>query len=268
MKDNLRRLVRLFPVAAVAVAMFAAAAAPAMARVNGGCSATATDSAGKANPQTIDIGSTDVWHVSKNSQITGKGQAPGDQTHGQASAAAFGIGLFPIASGNGHGTTGEGSIDVSQFADKVRVFAGVGSSDSCSGALTIVIDDVTAFDTLVGKISIALLVIGILIMIAVLVRTRRPEDNVFPASLAGGFGGFLAGLGLYELLVQLGAFDPLSSLGLAFPVAGIIIGLACGIYGGRRVDSLVVATAAPVVPPGTGVPPGPGVPPAAGGPRV
>ncbi|MGI8607750.1 MAG: hypothetical protein ACR2MY_00775 [Candidatus Dormibacteria bacterium] len=236
-------LARLLPVAAIAMTLFGAAASPALADISGdGCKASAKDTAGKANPASIDIAQISTWHVSKDSKLEGEGSAPSDQTFGKASAAAFGFGVIQIAGGTGSGKTGTGALDVSQYSQYVRVFAGVGSSDSCSGSLTVVVDDVSAIDTLVGKIAVGLLIVGFLILIAVVVRSRPPGTNVFPASLVGAFGGFLAALGLYEYLVQSGSFDPLSKLGLAFLIVGLIIGLLCGIFGGRRLpDEVVVA---------------------------
>lgn len=157
--------------AAMSALVFAATTAGAY--IQGGCSGTATDLAGKANPTTIDIVSTDHWNVSKDSSLTGQGTAPKDQTEGSASAVAFGFGLIPIASGHGHGTKGTGSLDVSKFSSYARVFAVTGSSDSCSGYLVVEVTDEAALDTVAGKVGVGLLAIGLLGLLAMLFR-RRP----------------------------------------------------------------------------------------------
>jgi hypothetical protein len=165
------RLARLLPVVSLAAAMSIAGAGQAFAVVTGpGCEATATDTSGGAAP--INITSQSVWHVSKTSNLTGEGHAGSDQTYGSAAAGAFGVGVIPIASGTGHGTSGHGSLDVSQYSSIARVFLGVGASDSCSGALVVIVDNVNALDTWVGRASIALIVIGLIGVIAVGVRAR------------------------------------------------------------------------------------------------
>lgn len=167
------RLVRLLPVAALAATMGIVSAGPAYATVSGeGCGATAVDSTGKANPPSIDITSTAVWHISKDSVLSGEGHAGSDQTQGSASAGAFGFGIVPIASGSGHGTTGKGSLDVSQFHSVARVILGVGSSDTCSGSLVLIVDDESALDTWAGRASVGLLVIGAIGVLAVGLRSR------------------------------------------------------------------------------------------------
>jgi len=46
--------------------------------------------------------------------------------------------------------------------------------------------------------------------------------------------GLLLGVGVYEYLVQAGSIDPVSKIGLVFPVVGALLGAAAGIFGGRR----------------------------------
>jgi hypothetical protein len=55
------------------------------------------------------------------------------------------------------------------------------------------------------------------------------------AMILGMFFGALMMVGLYVFLVENGTIDPSSVVGLAFPVAGIVIGLIAAIFGGRRV---------------------------------
>jgi len=160
-------------VGAAALAAVFVTGGPAWAYVSPGCHASATDATGKAVPASITIDGTSVWNVSKVvSRLSGKGAADTDQTFGNAKAAAFGFGWIPIASGTGKGRSGSGSLDVSAFADKVRVIGVVGGSDSCSGYLTVVVQDESALDTLAGKVSAGVAVLGALGVLAVAVRSR------------------------------------------------------------------------------------------------
>jgi hypothetical protein len=157
----------------LALSVSAMMAVPAGANITGGCTATASDSTGKAVPASIHIQDTPVWNVSKDSQLSGSGKAPGDQTYGYALVMIFGYGLIPIAGGKGHGTTGQGSLDVSAVSKFVRVIPGWGQSDSCSGSLVIVVQDEKVLDTLAGQLSLLLMLIGAVGLIAVAVRRRR-----------------------------------------------------------------------------------------------
>ena len=168
-----RRLLRLVPAVALATTIGITTAGPALAHVEGpGCTATATDNNHKANPASITIDNVDVWHVSSDSNLSGEGHTDTDQTSGQASAGAFGFGVVPIASGSGHGKSGQGSLDVSQFKGVARVIYAIGSSDTCSGYLTVIVDDVSPFSTAVGIGSIVLFIIGLIGVIAVAFRRR------------------------------------------------------------------------------------------------
>lgn len=161
----------LVPVAASAAGVVANAI-PASAYVSPPCHANATDSTGKAVPPSITIDNTDVWNVSKDSKLSGQGTAPTDQTSGFAYASAFGFGVIPIAGGNGHGTSGTGSLDVSAFASYVRVIGVVGASTSCSGYLTVIVQDDSVLATLAGILSVVVSVVGLLGLIWVGLRSR------------------------------------------------------------------------------------------------
>lgn len=54
------------------------------------------------------------------------------------------------------------------------------------------------------------------------------------ASILGIIFGLLLTIGLYVYLVEAGSFDPASKLGLAFPIAGVILGILAGARGGWR----------------------------------
>ena len=57
------------------------------------------------------------------------------------------------------------------------------------------------------------------------------------ATILGMLFGALLGMGVYVYLVQAGGFDPISRTGLAFPIAGLLLGAAAGVFGGRRRQS-------------------------------
>ena len=160
--------------AAAAVGAVVATASPAWAYVSPDCHASATDSTGRAVPSSIRIDDTNVWNVSRDSKLSGRGTAATEQTFGSASATLFGLGVIPIAAGRGHGQSGGGSLDVSVFADKVRVVGAVGASDSCSGYLTVVVRDESALDTLAGKVAAGAAALGALGVLGVALR-RRPS---------------------------------------------------------------------------------------------
>jgi len=157
-----------------AMASLLLAAGAASATIDGGCTGSATDSAGKAVPATIDLATADHWNVSKDSTLTGQGTAPKDQTAVSVSGVAFGFGLIPIASGHGHGTTGSASLDVSKYSSLARVIAVSGTSDSCTGHLVVEVTDEAVLDTLAGKASVALLAIGVLGLLGVGFRKVSP----------------------------------------------------------------------------------------------
>jgi hypothetical protein len=157
--------------------LLAAQAAPAMAYITGGCTGTASDTTGHASP--ANLASDRQWNVSKDSNLSGQGDAPADQTKGYAYAMAFGFPLsfIPIAGGTGHGTHGSGSLDISKIAPYTRVISAAGASDSCSGYIVINVTDTSALDTVAGKASILAFLVGLLGLAALGLR-KRPARAV------------------------------------------------------------------------------------------
>jgi len=169
-----RLAARILLPAAIAVGAVLATAASAWAYVSPGCHAAATDSNGQAVPSSIRIDDTNVWNVSKDSKLSGTGTAATEQTFGSANAVLFGLGVIPIASGRGRGQRGSGSVDVSAYADKVRVISVAGASDSCNGYLTVVVRDESALDTLAGRVAAGAAALGAIGVFGVALR-RRPS---------------------------------------------------------------------------------------------
>ena len=189
----------------------------AWATVTGGCQVTGNSSSGG----TIDLTTQDTWHLKSTDTAGGSGTAPSPQKTAQVAAYALGLGL-PIASGNGDGST-SGSVDgvaVSTYAVLGARFTVAGSSDSCSGHVIVILDDVNPLLTVLGGGGIAAAVIGLLVLLA-------------GARGAGGGGsrfvglifGFLGGCGLGLALEQFGVLDSTQPIGLVIGVVGAVLGL-------------------------------------------
>jgi hypothetical protein len=54
------------------------------------------------------------------------------------------------------------------------------------------------------------------------------------AVILGIIFGLMMTIGLYVYLVESSSFDPASKLGLAFPIAGVLLGILAGAKGGWR----------------------------------
>lgn len=54
------------------------------------------------------------------------------------------------------------------------------------------------------------------------------------AAIVGGFFGLLLGAGVGLYLSQTGAISMSSGASLAVPIAGVLLGLVAGLFGGRR----------------------------------
>ena len=125
----LRATQRLGLAAVAVIPVLLSSSVPAAAYINGGCTATATDSSGRAQPATIEVQSTDTWNVSKDSQLSGTGHAPTPQNKGFAYAEAFGLSLTLIPIAGGEGTPNQGGTRVTQrqgLRRQVQGLRGVG----------------------------------------------------------------------------------------------------------------------------------------------
>lgn len=198
-----------------AIAVLLAASFPSGAVITGGCTASATASRSGA----VDLTTATEWHLRSDDVVNGSGKAPTVQTTAQVSAYAFGI-AFPLVSATGRGTGGSaGPFDVATYARLARIIAVAGSSDSCSGSITIIIDDVNPFLTATGGGGA---VLGLLGLLGVL-RSAFSRGGG-GARVGGALAGLLGGLGLGLLLQQTGTLDPANLVGLVVPLAGLVIG--------------------------------------------
>ncbi len=183
--------------------------------VTGGCTAQATASKSGA----IDLTTQAEWHVRSEDDVSGSGTAPADQTFVQISAYAFGVGL-PVLSATGKGRSGSaGPYALSNYTWIARIISVSGNSDSCSGYVTLIVDDANPLLTAAGGGGAALGVIGLLGVLGAARGRGGPGGRI-----GGGLAGLIAGLGIGLLLQQAGALDPRSLLGLALLAGGVIIG--------------------------------------------
>jgi hypothetical protein len=84
--------------------------------------------------------------------------------------------------------------------------------------------------------------------------------RMFFASIFGIIGGLLLFVGIYLYLTQAEVIAPTSKVGIAFPIAGVLLGLIVGIFGGRRKKKAAPATAPAAAPPPAPAPPPPAPP--------
>ena len=105
-----------------------------------------------------------------------------------------------------------------------------GTSTSCDGAILIIVDDIAPLTTWAGILGLIATVLGLIGLIASLFLQPAGSSRV-----VGMIVGFLAGLGVGLLLQEAATLDPANPLGLAFPVAGAIVGLVVpGVFSRRR----------------------------------
>jgi hypothetical protein len=151
---------RLLPLAVVVLLL----AMPATVAAEGTeCSVTGSSTSGGP----VDLLTTPVWHLRSTDQVTARAYAPTPQADVTVSAYALGFAI-PIASGtSGGGTTvAEADYDMSTFGSVGRVFivsgASSGSFGRCEGVVTIVLDDVSPFATVLGAGSVVVSLIGLI----------------------------------------------------------------------------------------------------------
>lgn len=222
-RSDLRNL--LIALAVTVGGALATPASPALAVLTGGC--TASGSASRSG--NVDLTTEMEWRLRRDDVVNASGRAPREQTAAQASAYAFFVPL-PLLVTSGKGTEGSaGPYAVSDYAWIARVFVVAGSSDTCSGSIRVVIEDVNQFATLVGGGGLLLFLVGMLGVIA-----SALGRGLGPRLLGGGLSGLLAGFGLALLLPQFGVIDPRDAIGLALLVVGLIIGTLAASIPGRR----------------------------------
>lgn len=203
--------------APLAIALLLLFQAPALAVITGGCtgSATATGSGG------VDLTTASVWHLKSTDSVSGSGTSPTEQTFVNVGIYAFGFAI-PVYSSTGKGHGGSaGPFQVSAWSKYARVLAASGASDSCSGAIELIVDDISPVSNAAGAGGAAVGVAGVLGILGAAARGGGAIGRV-----GGGFAGLIAGTGLGLLAQQAGAINPESLSGLAVPGVGLVAGAA------------------------------------------
>ena len=198
------------------------------------------------------------WNVpSYQDYLAGEGESTtGSMQSGFANVSFFGFD-FPVAGGSGHGATGKGGPLSAAGLDlpaplKGRPLASVlfasgkavadtnppsgqtAAKGPCSGHITIHFQDVSATGSVVGQVSLLLLLIGIIGLILTAGRkTRKSFGSRLGGAIVGAIFGFIFGVGLGVFLSQLGSLDMSSLTSLVVPIAGLVLGILIGWFGGR-----------------------------------
>jgi hypothetical protein len=198
------------------LALVLVGATPALAVVAGGCTVKATGTKSGA----FDLTTQAEWHVRSDDIVSGSGAAPTDQTFVTISAYVLGAPV-PIVRATEKGKEGTaGPYEISIYRWMARTIAVSGSSDSCSGYVTLIIDDVNPFATAFGGGGIVLGILGLLGLLGA-ARGQGGAGGRFYGLIAGA----LAGLGFGLTLQQVGTLDPRSLVGLILPAGGALLGL-------------------------------------------
>lgn len=200
------------------------------ARVSGGCTASATAS----KSGSVDLTTATVWHVTDADVISGEAKSPNPQLSAQLKVVIFGVGL-PLLDRPGNSTSGAaGPYRIADYDHYSRVLSVAGTSTNCDGAVLIIVDDVAPLATWAGILGLIATLLGLIGLIASLFLQPTGSSRV-----VGMIVGFLAGLGVGLLLQEAATLDPANALGLAFPVAGAVIGLVVpGVFHRRSAAGL------------------------------
>jgi hypothetical protein len=209
-------LVRVFSACLIVLISLLVAPVAGQARVSGGCIASAT----ATRSGSIDLTTATVWHVTDTDVISGEARSPSLQRSAQLKVVIFGVGL-PLLDRQGNSTTGAaGPYRIADYDHYSRVLSVAGTSTNCDGGILIIVDDVAPLATWAGILGLIATLLGLIGLTASLFLQPAGSSRV-----VGMIVGFLAGLGVGLLLQETAALDPANSLGLAFPVAGAVIGL-------------------------------------------
>jgi hypothetical protein len=218
-----RNVARAGCLAAVVLIMTPITAA---ATVTGGCTVTGVAS----SSGTTDLTTHDTWHLTTADSVTGDAKYP-TQTYVHVFAYIFGLPI-PVYSSSGKDTNGSaGPFKVSDYSRYTRVFAAGGASDTCTGAVLIIVDDQSAFTNAVGLGGIALTAIGLLGLVALMFMGKGASGcgGIFLGALLGA----ALGVGAALLAAETGLVDPRNIAGLVVAGVGLIVGISVPILRGR-----------------------------------
>ena len=190
--------------------------AAAHAKMNGGCTATATASKSGA----VDLTQASTWHVKDADVLSGRASASTPQSFAQLRVLIFGIGL-PLLDQTGSSPSGfAGPYRISDYDRYTRVLSVGGTSSTCDGSIMIVVDDVAPLATWAGIVGLVATVLGLIGLIASLFQFPNGSARIVSAVV-----GVVAGLGLGLLFQEFALLDPGNVLGLLLPAGGALVGL-------------------------------------------
>jgi hypothetical protein len=217
----MRRTLRFRPAAAVLAALVLVFLVPglAAATMTGPCTATGTSTSGSVNLNTA----TD-WHMDSTDVAGGSGRSDVLMTEG--SVAAYGLGIaIPIAGGSGNGDF-EGSVDgvqVSTYAILGHRFTVKGEAHgeaTCTGTITVILDDVDPLFTVFGGGMLILFAIALVAMVIVSRGGAGCLGKIFTTGC-----GLIGGAAVALASEQWGLTDPTDIvIGLAALIVGALIG--------------------------------------------
>ena len=209
---------RSLPVLAIACAFVLASSAPAAAVIVGGCTAQGTASKSTG----VDLTSATEWHLRTDDVVSGSGAAPSNQTFVTVSVQAFGVAI-PVLNSTGLNdrTSKAGPYTVASYSWIARVIPVSGASDSCTGSIDIILDDVNPLATAAGGGAGALALLAVILLIGVATGSGGAGGRI-----GGGILGLIAGVGIGVALIEASLLDPRTLVGLALPVGGLLIGAA------------------------------------------
>ena len=212
------RVFRSLSVVAVACAFALASSAPAVASIDGGCTANGTATKSKG----VDFASATEWHLRTDDIVSGSGSAPANQSFVKVSVMAFGVPI-PVLDKTGlNDKTGSaGPYAVSTYSWIARVIPVSGASNSCIGSIDIILDDVNPLATAAGGGAAALALFAVVLLVVVARGSGGAGGRI-----GGGVLGVVAGIGVGIALIEASILDPRSLVGLALPLGGLIIGAA------------------------------------------
>ena len=214
--SRLRLAARAFCLALLVAIGLVVVPAMAEARVNGGCTASATAS----RSGDVDLAVATTWHLRDADVVNGRATAPTAQKFAQLKVLIFGIGL-PLLDKTGTSVSGTaGPYRISDYDRYSRVLAVGGSSNTCDGSVLIIVDDVAPLATWAGILGLIAAGLGFIGLIASLFQFPNGSARV-----VGMVVGVVAGVGLGLLLQEGAILDPANVLGLALPGGGAVVGL-------------------------------------------
>ena len=177
----------------------------------GACSVFATST----NSGSADLATTSTWHVREADTITIRAASTYTQRQLSMQMLLYGIPIG-LESVTGSANGGRETVVVNNFSWIARVFALSASTNSCNGSATMVIDDRSATNTLVGGLGLIFGIVGLIGLLAVAIGRQ--------GWIGGAMLGGLSALGFGLLLQQTQILDPRNLLDLLVPVAGLLIG--------------------------------------------